>query len=71
MRHEKEIIIITKGTTKGFRPEYVDIICLVILLPVFFVTLFLTHGIWFVIDVLLLVGTAAVLGRTVGNMVKV
>jgi hypothetical protein len=58
----------TKG---GFRPEYIDIICLTILLLVFFVALFLTHGIWFIVDVLLLAGTGAILGRTIGKMVRV
>jgi hypothetical protein len=61
----------TKCIVKGFRPEYIDIICLMTLLSVFFMALFLTHGVWFIIDILLLAGTGAVLGRTVGNMVKV
>jgi hypothetical protein len=62
------------GQTKNeavFRPEYIDIICLVILLIIFFTALFLAHGVLFIVDILLLAGTAAVLGRTVGKMVKV
>jgi hypothetical protein len=62
------------GQTKNekvFRPEYIDIICLVILWVIFFVALFLVHGVWFIVDTLLLAGIAAVLGRTVGKMVKV
>jgi uncharacterized membrane protein YqaE (UPF0057 family) len=50
-----------------FRAEYIDIICLVILLIAFFMALFLTRGIWFIVDVLLLAGTGYVLGRTVGK----
>lgn len=53
---------------KGFRSEYIDIICLAILFLVFFVALFLTHGVWFIVDLLLLAGTGAVLGRTVGEI---
>lgn len=73
---EETTIIMTKGTTKGFRPDYIDIICidiicLVILLVVFFVALFLTHGVWFIVDLLLLAGTGTILGRTVGKMVNV
>lgn len=49
--------------------EYIDIICLIILLLVFFTVLFLAHGIWLIIDLLLLAGTGAVLGRTIGKMV--
>lgn len=62
------------GLTKNekiFRPEYIDIICLVILWMVFFMALFMARGIWFIIDVLLLAGIGAVLGCTVGKMVKV
>lgn len=60
-----------KGIVVGFRPEYIDIICLVILLLVFFMALFMTHGIWFIVDIILLAGAGAVLGRTVGKIVKV
>lgn len=60
----------TKGET-SFRPEYIDIICLVILLVIFFMALFLTHGVWLIVDAILLALTGAVLGRTVGKMVTV
>lgn len=50
------------------RSGYIDIICLVMLLLIFFVSLFLTYGKMFWIDVLLLAGTGALLGRTVGKM---
>ena len=57
------------GYKKWYKPGYIDVICLEMLLIIFFVTLFLTNGVWFIIDVLLLAGTAAVFGRTVGEMV--
>lgn len=58
-------------TKSIFKPDYIDITCLVILLIVFFVTLFVAHGVWFIVDLLLLAGTGAILGHTVGKMVKV
>ena len=51
-----------------YKPGYIDIICLVILLVIFFVALFLTQGIWRIVDLLLLAGTGAVLGKTIGEM---
>ena len=51
------------------RPGYIDIICLVILLIIFCVALFLTEGVWLIIDIILLAGTGAVLGKTVGESV--
>lgn len=51
-----------------FKPVYIDLVCLTILLFIFFIALFLTNGITFLIDVILLAGTAALFGRTVGNM---
>lgn len=62
------------GQTKGemsFRQEYIDIICLMILLVIFFIALFLTHGVWLIVGAILLALTGAVLGRTVGKMVTV
>lgn len=59
------------GNKNGFKPEYIDVICLVILLAVFYLALFLTHGIWLIADVILLALTGAILGKTIGNMVKV
>lgn len=50
------------------KSEHIDIVCLVILLLIFFMALFLTHGAVFIIDVFLLAGTAVLLGRTVGKM---
>lgn len=52
-------------------PGYVDAICLVILLIIFFIALFITQGIMFVVDMILLAGTAALLGRTMGKMTKI
>jgi len=63
--------MMARDNMTGFRPEYIDVICLVILLAVFFVALFLTHGVWLVADVLLLAGTGAILGQTIGKMVSV
>lgn len=51
-----------------FRPVYIDLACLMMLLLIFFAALFLTNGVWFVFDTILLAGTAALLGRTLGNM---
>lgn len=70
-RIEETTIMMTRDNMTGFRPEYIDVICLVILLAVFFVALFLTHGIWLVADVLLLAGTGAILGQTIGKMVNI
>lgn len=51
-----------------FRPIYMDLVCNVILFLIFFTSLFLTDGIWFVFDIILLAGTGVLLGRTVGNI---
>ena len=52
----------------AFKPDYIEIGCLISLLIIFFTTLFMVrgNGMMSVIDLLLLAGTAAVLGRTVG-----
>lgn len=52
-----------------YRHGYIDIICLVILWLIFFISLFLTQGIWFIADIILLVGTAAVPGKTIAEIV--
>lgn len=74
MTREGTTIIMTSninGNKNGFKPEYIDIICLVILLVIFFLALFLTHGILLIADVILLALAGAVLGKTIGKMVKV
>lgn len=67
-RSEKEMPGTYNSTYNVYKPGYIDIICLIILWLVFFVALFLTDGIWFIADILLLAITAAVLGKTVAEM---
>ena len=56
-------------TDNRFRPDYIEIACLLCLYIIFFIALFMIHGngIMLIIDLLLLAGTAAVLGHTVAK----
>lgn len=52
------------------KPDYIEIGCLICLFIIFFVTLFMIHGngMLLIVDLLLLAGTAAVLGHNVAKI---
>lgn len=59
-------------TENKFKPDYIELACLICLWIVFFVTLFVIHGngIMLIIDLLLLTGTASVLGHAVAKAIN-
>lgn len=66
MKRNRNVVL---NEDNRFKPDYIELACLISLFIIFFMTLFLIHGnnMALIVDLLLLGLTAAVLGHTVAK----